>query len=293
MPANFFSLRAEFKHMPLVVMLVLTQLSVGALAVDLWLSRFIAELPEALRPFLSAASLAFAVLALAASTLHLGRPQYAFRALIGLRKSWMSREILAFGLFAGFASLHVAADWARLGPSSIADLASGMTPVRDALGWAAVCMGFVGVVCSVMIYADTHRETWRGSRTSLRFFATSLNLGAGTVLLTSLLVAPWVEGAGPEQMAKIFGADLCALIAVALALELLSELSDLRHATSKRHTALKQRALLLRGDLRPLATVRMGDSLSMSRSTRLAVLSADGGVKPAHGERKHAARFLP
>ena len=32
--------------------------------------------------------------------LHLGRPQYAYRAVIGLRHSWLSREIVAFGLFA-------------------------------------------------------------------------------------------------------------------------------------------------------------------------------------------------
>jgi len=40
------------------------------------------------------------LLGLAASILHLGRPQYAFRAIIGLRSSWLSREILAFGVFA-------------------------------------------------------------------------------------------------------------------------------------------------------------------------------------------------
>ena len=42
-----------------------------------------------------------ACLALGASVLHLGRPQYAFRAVLGLRTSWLSREALGFGLFAG------------------------------------------------------------------------------------------------------------------------------------------------------------------------------------------------
>ncbi len=255
-PANFFSLRREISHLPLVVMLVLTQLSVGALAVDLWLSRLSVGLPDGLLPFLSAAALAFALLALGASTLHLGRPQYAFRALIGLRKSWMSREILAFGLFAGLATLQVAVDWIGSGPVWIADLAPALTPLRDPLGLAAVGMGFVGVSCSVMIYADTHRETWRGSRTSLRFFATALSLGAATVLLTSLGVAPWVEGVEALDMGTIFGSDLCLLIAATLAYELLTELAALRHVASRRHTALKQRALLLRGALRPIATLR-------------------------------------
>ena len=35
---------------------------------------------------------------------HLGRPLYAFRAVLGLRHSWLSREIVAFGAFAGSAS---------------------------------------------------------------------------------------------------------------------------------------------------------------------------------------------
>ena len=35
-----------------------------------------------------------------ASVLHLGRPLYAYRAIIGLRHSWLSREVLAFGFFA-------------------------------------------------------------------------------------------------------------------------------------------------------------------------------------------------
>ena len=40
-------------------------------------------------------------LALAASTLHLGRPIHAYRALKMWRRSWLSREVLLFSLFAG------------------------------------------------------------------------------------------------------------------------------------------------------------------------------------------------
>src|SRR4029434_3286429 len=49
---------------------------------------------------------------LAASVFHLGRPLGAWRFFLGLRTSWMSREILAFGLFAGAAFLATALCWA-------------------------------------------------------------------------------------------------------------------------------------------------------------------------------------
>ena len=57
--------------------------------------------------------LALGLLALAASTLHLGRPLYAFRAMLGLRHSWLSREIVAFGLFATLATAYAACRWLR------------------------------------------------------------------------------------------------------------------------------------------------------------------------------------
>ncbi len=60
----------------------------------------------ALRPLLAANALGFGLLALVASVFHLGRPLYAFRAVLGLRHSWLSREIVAFGLFAGLATAY-------------------------------------------------------------------------------------------------------------------------------------------------------------------------------------------
>ena len=55
-----------------------------------------------------------ALLALAASIFHLGRPLFAFRAVLGLRTSWLSREIVAFGVFAGLAWPYAASVERRL-----------------------------------------------------------------------------------------------------------------------------------------------------------------------------------
>ena len=51
---------------------------------------------------------------LACAVFHLGRPLGAWRFFLGLRTSWMSREILAFGVFArtaAFLATAVAAGW--------------------------------------------------------------------------------------------------------------------------------------------------------------------------------------
>lgn len=52
----------------------------------------------ALLPFLALAALAFAV-----STAHLGRPLRAWRAILGVTTSWLSREIVAAGAFVALA----------------------------------------------------------------------------------------------------------------------------------------------------------------------------------------------
>src|SRR4029077_7160399 len=84
-------LKPEHPHWPLVVMTVLTQLSVGAFS-TIWLLQL---LGVSSRLGLAAlASLGVAALALNASTLHLGRPVYAYRALRMWRRSWLSREVL-------------------------------------------------------------------------------------------------------------------------------------------------------------------------------------------------------
>jgi formate dehydrogenase iron-sulfur subunit len=82
----------ELPHTPLVIMLVLTQLAMGAFGV-LWLLDLFGHVAHL---WVSAlASLALAGISLAASTLHLGRPIYAWRAMRGLRHSWLSREVLS------------------------------------------------------------------------------------------------------------------------------------------------------------------------------------------------------
>ena len=76
--ADYHRVRPEHPHLPLVAMTVLTQLAVGAFCAVCMLE----ALGRAANwNFASLAALAIGILALGASTLHLGRPIYAYRAL--------------------------------------------------------------------------------------------------------------------------------------------------------------------------------------------------------------------
>ena len=90
-------------------------------------------------------------MALATSVFHLGRPQYAFRAVIGLRHSWLSREIVAFGIFAA-AGVRVR--------HRQPDRAVRRGRVASLWGSRSLVSGIVGVLCSVFVYAVTRRALW-------------------------------------------------------------------------------------------------------------------------------------
>ena len=95
-PVDVTNVVPEHPHWPLVVMTVLTQLAVGAFT-TIWLSQVFgaaAHLGTA-----ALASLIVGGLALSASTLHLGRPIHAYRAIRMWRRSWLSREVLLFSAF--------------------------------------------------------------------------------------------------------------------------------------------------------------------------------------------------
>src|SRR6185369_17282468 len=130
--ADARELHPQPPHTPLGFMLVLSQLSVGVFTVD----QALAVLPAnaavpSLRPALALTALLIGFLALGIGTLHLGRPFGAWRAFLGLRRSWLSREIVVFGLFAGMAALHTGTLWF---PSLT------RAPVPDALGWATLVL---------------------------------------------------------------------------------------------------------------------------------------------------------
>jgi Fe-S-cluster-containing dehydrogenase component/DMSO reductase anchor subunit len=158
-------------HPPLAVMLVLTQLAVGALVTGVVLDAAAGR--GAAGPATPATAALAGAVALAASVVHLGRPRHALRAVLGLRHSWLSREIVAFGAFAALAPAHALARW-------WASAGAGRTAA--ATGALATLAGLAGVACSVMIYAVTGRPWWRPARTAASFALTTVACGTAVVL---------------------------------------------------------------------------------------------------------------
>ena len=203
LPADYYTVRPEHAHWPLILMLVLTQLAVGAFAVE-WLLTGVIRDPLALAtlPVQSLSMLGFGLLALGVSVLHLGRPQYAFRAVLGLRTSWLSREIVTFGLFAFLAAAYAAANWLAAEHVAIAER------IAVPLGAAVVASGTLGVLCSVMVYQCTRHNLWNGFQTTSRFLLTAVALGLATALVTSLAADGFVADATGRVMAG-YGRELC------------------------------------------------------------------------------------
>jgi DMSO reductase anchor subunit len=193
LPADYFRVNPQHAHWPLVVMLVLTQLSVGAFCTGLVLEHWLSgPMLGTLRSLHAITALGFGLLALAASLFHLGRPRFAFRAVLGLRHSWLSREIVAFGAFAGLALLYACAIFVTQ-PSPNSAAAETADIWVHWLGWSVSATGMVAVSCSTMIYVFTQRECWSLIRVGGRFTLTSALLGVAAVwlsVLVSTLLAP-------------------------------------------------------------------------------------------------------
>lgn len=252
LPADYFQVSQQHPHWPLVVMLVLTQLSVGAFAWSFLVEPFFGqELANAVKPIQATTALVFALVALTASVFHLGRPQYAFRAVLGLCHSWLSREIVLFGGFAGLATAYASL---LLAPEQL-------TVSREAArttGLAVVLLGAAAVFCSVMIYASLRREFWSFHATTFRFAATSSLLGLAVLWITQCGLA--LFNSTPEAIGVLArtGPPVCWMILGVMSAKLLWEASVLRHLLSRSVTPLKRSALLMTRELATPTLARFG-----------------------------------
>lgn len=181
--AESTQIKPEKPHFSLILLTVLTQLSVGGffslVLIDL-LGGFL-KFPEFFQKYLRVGTLAMlgtAFTALFVSVFHLGRPIYAYRAMKMWRRSWLSREVLFFALFAGFASCYSLWEWSGR-PMPL--------PMKVALSSLVVIFGFAGVYSSARIYMVPARPSWNTPRTLVNFAATCFLLGP----LMALTVYAW------------------------------------------------------------------------------------------------------
>jgi len=254
LPVDYFQVSRQHPHWPLVVMLVLTQLSVGAFACGIGLEWFVStQWIAAIRPVQAVMALVFGLLALSASVFHLGRPQFAFRAVLGLGHSWLSREIVVFGFFAALACVYSAAVVAPVHMH-----ADGPVPQQwiKALAASVVVVGTVAVFCSVMIYASVRRDLWDFSRTVTRFGLTSALLGLATLWLSLAALALIRPTESHLALVASAGPKICYSLVLVTSVKLGWEAMLLRHLMSRAMTPMKRSALLMIRDLANPALAR-------------------------------------
>lgn len=243
-------LEPEAAHWSLVYFLTISQASVGA-AVAALLLMFAGK--PALSGLLSLAALLVGHGALAGTLFHLGRPIHAWKAVRAWRRSWLSREVIAFSAYAGLAVLP-AADYAA---DLLLDAPLLPGPLRLLALVATAVSGIAGVYTSVRIYRIPARPAWDSDRTTLGFFVTGAVLGAAALLAAAWLMESDVIVA--QTAALVLGAS--ALASAILPWMLAAE------GTSD-EPALRSAAQLLRQHFQQLLVLR----------TLLAVLLALGAT---------------
>jgi DMSO reductase anchor subunit len=193
------------------------------------------------------ASMFVAGLALAASTLHLGRPIHAYRALKMWRRSWLSREVLLFSAFSAVATVYaalLALEPAEAGPH-VREWAirSWGSALAGSLGALTVVLGLAGVTASAYIYRVPARPAWNTRLTLARFIVTAGVLGP--------LFAAAV-GAGDPRTVALAAAVMAGLQFVLIAFGFLrsvaSDVPELKGTARLLSTVLANR-LVLRGIL--------------------------------------------
>lgn len=160
--ADEHHLKSAHPELPLVFMTVLTQMSLGAFG-----ALFIGDILSLFGFFqpdwiLALLVLAPAALGLPLSALHLGRPLKAAMAMKNWRTSWLSREAIALGAFAGMMSITVALYFFDI-----------PTPLRLMFEALTLSVGLYGIHAQAMIYRIPARPSWDRDCTNRKFFTTA------------------------------------------------------------------------------------------------------------------------
>lgn len=187
-PTDEHITKPAHSELPLVFMTVLTQMSVGgfvALFLGEILSLFGFSNLASGNYILAGLIMLPALLGLPLSALHLGRPLLAHTAMKNWRKSWLSREALALGIFAGF------------GIATVGFYFLEMPILRTISMIGAVLSGVFGIYSQSMIYRIKARPSWDRVSTTKRF------IGSGYLglILVSLVLS--IQGFGNSAMAVL------------------------------------------------------------------------------------------
>ncbi len=171
------------------------------------------------------------------STMHLGKPQYAYRAINNLRHSWVSREIVTtggfFGLLAGYAGLMMI-------PFLKDILSPFIVPLSLACLWGAGVIGPIGLYAMYRCYRIPARPFWDHWHAGGVFVASGLILGSLAIGLIFGVTAILTE----IETASLFSFLSWPLLA-GLLLQGISLLAHLSYLKKKGEEAAVSRLLLL------------------------------------------------
>ncbi|WP_280770649.1 dimethyl sulfoxide reductase anchor subunit family protein [Salipaludibacillus daqingensis] len=115
------------------------------------------------------------VIGILLSAFHLGDPFGAYRSIMNVSTSWLSREILFTGLF--FVMWAVAFILDRKGKWN------------TLYGWVTVMVGAAAIVSMASIYATSIIPAWSNFNTYLTFFGTAVFFGASIMILIIMRVS--------------------------------------------------------------------------------------------------------
>lgn len=157
----------EMAQLPLVIFTLLSQMAVGGILCLLLLDK--GSDNSSLIKKGNLFVFGITVLSIIASLFHLGHPFLAFRALTHVSTSWLSREVVVFGVFALLVLAY-------------AYLAQKESPARKGIGILAGLVGILGIAFSGELYLLPTHPGWDHYTTILFFYSTVLLVGPVVLL---------------------------------------------------------------------------------------------------------------
>jgi len=263
---GYYQVKPEKAHPSLIILTLLTQMSIGGF-VTFWLADWFSRgraLSAAVHDAVALGavfSIGVGWLALGASVFHLGRPLYAYRALKMWRRSWLSREVLLFTLFALAAMVYSLLWGVELMPGQIAWPGFADGAYRLAWGGLVAVIGAAGLVASAYIYMVPARPAWNTPRTPVSFLTTAAVLGP-LFALAAYTISLW--HIPPDDWNAILGAVNPALrlillfIGAAAFFQLLNQVQMLFYLAGEQNPELHATTRLLTVNFKGHFLVRLG-----------------------------------
>ncbi|SHI81882.1 dimethyl sulfoxide reductase anchor subunit family protein [Desulfosporosinus lacus] len=192
---------------PLMMFTLISQLAIGSfimlVLIRSMLAKKDASSAQRLTSFGFLAVGPIMALALLFSLFHLGTPMGAYRSILNLSSSWLSREILTAGLFfvLWFATYKV----------------YQKENAGNALGWITALVGLLTIFSMASIYSNSIRPAWSNAHTFIAFFGATLVLGyAGAAALIGHIAKGQTLSA--EAMAALKKVGYAAAVALIIPL---------------------------------------------------------------------------